>query len=165
MARINRSDVIQKAVSELAISISEDKIPNETLDKVQLTFGLNRQFSNFIVASGSSTTGAFNLVLPTTSPGSETYITAVNLGLIKDAACDVATGGITLTIPPDNTGQSVGIIAVPVLTLTAQNDNITMSLPYPLKVKNTSTCTVGGTYSLGTMRRNASIVGFTTSSN
>jgi len=165
MAKINRSDVIQKAVNELAFSTSSDKIPTETLDKVQLTYDLNRRFSNFSVAFGTTTTGTLTLTLPNVSASSDTYITNLNFGMAKDATCDVAIGSIGVSITPADTNVASLILRIPTLTTTAQSENSIMDFPYPLKVKNGSTINVATTYTAGLMSRYVSVVGFTTSSN
>lgn len=165
MARINRSDVIQKAVNDLAISTSSDKIPNETLDKIQLTYDLNKKFSNFIFAFGQSTSGTFNNAFPSVSAGSEIYLTAVTMSYAKDAACDIATGNIALSVTPDSSNVSTILLRSSVITLTAQNSDITLSFPYPIKIKAGSPLVVSGTFSLGVLRRDFTAVGFITSSN
>lgn len=165
MARINRSDIIQKAVNDLGLSAADAKVPNETLDKVQLTYNLNRQFSTFIVASGSSSTGTFNTALPTVSTGSETYLTGVTLSFIKDSTCDIATGAVQVSITPTDSNVASVIINAAVLTLTAQDKDVFLALPYPFKVKNASNISVSGTFTVGAMRRNVSAFGFVTSSN
>lgn len=165
MARINRSDVIQKAVNDLAISGNTDKIPNETLDKVQLTYDLNRKTSSFIITGGQSTTGSIIAAFPTVSIGAETFITSVHLSYNKDATCDIATGTLNLAITPELTGLSTALVRCSIITLTADKDNIVLTFPYPLKVKNGSTITYAGTFSLGVLRRDYEIIGYTTSSN
>jgi len=165
MARINRSDVIQKAVNDLAISTLVDKIPNETLEKVQLTYSLNKQFSNFIVTGTSSSSGTLTVSFPTVSAGSDTFITSLNLSFIKDATCDVGTGNLNLSIQPDGGPVSTSIFRFSVITLTAQNSEISIPLPFPLKIKNNTTMTLTGTFTLGVMVRSINAVGFTTSSN
>jgi hypothetical protein len=165
MARINRSDVIQKAVNDLAISTASEKVPNETLDKVQLTYDLNKNFSNFILTTTATTTGAISIVMPTVSAGGEIYITGIQASMIKDATCDQATGRLTIQITPDSTNVGGTIMAIPILTLTAQSESLVYSLPYPVKVRPGSSATIIGTYTVGTMARSLSIVGYTTSSN
>jgi len=164
MARINKSDVIQKAVNDLSLSASEDKIPNETLDKVQLVYSLNRQFSNFIVESGSSATGTITLTLPTTSVGSEIYITSITIKMIKDATCDQATGRINL-VARDDYGILKNILSIPIITLTAQSEDNIINFSYPLRIKINNTMTWAASYSVGLMSRTISVSGFTTSSN
>jgi len=165
MAKINRSDVIQKAVNELAFSTSSDKIPTETLDKVQLTYDLNKKFSNFLKSETSPITGTITITLPSVSAGAETYLTGISIGITKDATCDNALGAINLSIIPADTNVAVTFLRIPVLTLTAQSENKTLSLAYPLKVKNGSTITSSMSYTAGLASREISVVGFTTSSN
>jgi len=165
MARINKTDVIQKAVNDLALSQSTDKIPNETLDKVQLVYGLNRHFSDFCVHQTTNATGTMTVTMPTIDARSEIYITNINFSYAKDATCDIATGSLqaNLTTALQGIVKIIGQLAL--ITLTAQQDSINISLPYPIKVKPNTNVTLGGTFSLGVMVRNMSVTGFITSSN
>ena len=165
MARINRTDVIQKAVNDLALSQSSDKIPNETLDKVQLTYSLNKKFSSFVSYGSANTTGTMSLGTPAVSVGAETYLTGITASFAKDATCDLATGSIGLSIIPAESNVATTILSFSVITLTAQNQTLSMSLPYPLKIKGGSAISFASTFSLGVLTRSLSAVGFTTSSN
>jgi len=165
MARINRSDVIQKAVNDLAISATTDKVPNETLDKVQLTYSLNNHFSSFLIAGNQTTTGTFTATLPTVSAGSETYLTAITLSMAKDATCDVATGSVALSVRTTDNNTLTVILRIQCITLTADAQTVTLSLPYPLKLVNGSTASCTGTFTVGAMSRGFTLTGFTTSSN
>jgi len=165
MARINRSDVIQKAVNDLAISATTDKVPNETLDKVQLTYDLNKRFSSFVVNTSSTTTGTMSLSLPTVDARQETYITNLLYSFAKDATCDIATGALTVQPTSDLQQIAKNLIHVAVITLTADAQTINVSFPYPLKVKNNSSIACGGTFTVGLLSRTVSVVGFTTSTN
>jgi len=162
MARINRSDVIQKAVNDLAFSASGEKIPNETLDKVQLTYNLNRQFSTFIVSTSSSATGTTTLTL-TGIPG-DIYITSINLSLIKDATCDIATGKFQGTATTD-LGVATALVGIAMLTLTAQSENIYVSFPYPIKLKSGTNMSFAKTFTAGALSFGVSVTGFNVSSN
>jgi hypothetical protein len=164
MAVIKRSDVIQKAVNDLAIS-GNDKIPNETLDKVQLTYSLNKHFSTFISGNSATATGTNTTIFPTISAGAEIYITAIDFGLIKDAACNQATGTLTITVIPADSGVATPIIEIPVITLTAQEIHGNHTLAYPLKIKPGTTGTFTASYGAGVMARSIRYTGFTTSSN
>ena len=164
MARINRSDVIQKAVNDLGLS-GNDKIPTEILDKVQLTYDLNRRFSSFIVNAASTATGSATLTLPTPSLGGEIYITAIHASLIKDSACDQATGSLSIGATTDLQGVAKTILQIPVIALTAQDEHVFISLPYPLKIKSGTTMSFTASYTLGVMSRCYVVHGFITSSN
>lgn len=165
MARINRTDVIQKAVNDLALSLSADKVPTETLDKVQLTYSLNKQFSNFVVRAGATASGTNTVTLPSIDSRSDIYVTALDFSIIKDATCDVPTSNLTLSGTPEGSGISTNLLSIPVITLTAQSERVTITLPFPLKIKPNTNMTFTGTFTVGVMVRSATIYGFTTSSN
>lgn len=165
MARINRTDIIQKAVNDLAFSTSTDKIPTETLDKVQLTYDLNRRFSSFIVSTGQSTSGTITLALPSISAGAEIFLTSINYSFVKDATCDTATSALSISVTPDASNVATQILRPSVLTLTAERDGGILSLPYPLKVKPGTSITMLGSFTAGAMRRDLTATGFITSSN
>lgn len=165
MARINRTDIIQKAVNDLAISTSTDKVPNETLDKVQLTYDLNRKFSSFILNNSKSTTGTTSLTLPTIDARSEIYLTSLDFHVVKDATCDVASGLSALNATSDFQGIGKSLVAISILTLTAQDQHVHVDFAYPLKLKANTNLTFGNTFSVGNMIISASVTGFITSSN
>ena len=164
MARINRSDVIQKAVNDLALSTSNDFIPSDTLDKVQLTYDLKNNFSNFVLNSGLGTTGSITLPTPTIADRQDIYLTSISLSYIKDATCDLATGNIQVSVVPYDSNVATPIIRTAVISLTAQNGNVVLPLAYPLKLRPNSTILVTGNFTVGVMRREITVTGFTTSS-
>jgi hypothetical protein len=166
MARINRTDIIQKAVNDLAISTSTDKVPNETLDKVQLTYDLNRKFCNFVSSFESGTTGSITATTPTISSATQRiFLTSIDCHLIKDATCDLTTGAVNVILTPADQGVTKIIALFSTIALTAQSEHITLALTYPLELKPNTSVIVGGTFSLGVCRRSIAITGFTTSSN
>jgi len=165
MARINRSDVIQKAVNELGLSTASDLIPNQTLDKVQLTYDLNKKISSFLLSASSTATGTMTITLPIVSVGAEIYITGIDYGLVKDATLDQPTGRLSVLVTPDFSNLPTAICAAEILTLTAQDIHINMNLPYPLKIKNGTSITNVATTTVGNISRTLSIMGYITSSN
>jgi len=165
MATIKRSDVIQKAVNDLALSSSLDKIPSETLDKVQLTYALNKQYSSFIAFNSSSTSGTMTITLPTIDSRSEIYLTFIDAGIIKDATCDMATGVQIITLTPLEQGITKSTLMIPTITLTAQDSHVTLPLPYPLKLKPNTNITMTGTFSVGASVKCCSVSGFVVSTN
>lgn len=165
MARINRTDIIQKAVNDLALSTSGTIIPNETLDKVQLVYSLNSQYSNFISNGNQTTTGTMSTAVPIVGNGQRVFVTSIDVHMIKDATCDAATGAITIGMTPNNIGISKNIAQVGIIALTAQSEHININLPFPIEVKSAGTITLSGTFTAGVMVRTISVAGFTTSSN
>jgi len=165
MARINRSDVIQKAVNDLALSASDEKIPNETLDKVQLVYSLNKQFSSFILQGNQATTGTISTSMPNISAGGEIYLTGCTMSIAKDATCDTASGKLSLQVTPDFSNVANNLLSISVLTLTAQSESIAISFPYPLKIKAGTSITLAGAFTVGAMTRSFSAYGFISTSN
>lgn len=165
MARINRSDVIQKAVNDLALSASDEIIPNQTLDKVQCVYSLNKQFSTFLITGTGNTTGTTTVAFPTVSAGGEIFITNATMSLVKDATCDLASGRSSLTVVPDLSNVATAIGSIVGIALTADAQSLSITFPYPLKIKNGSSASFGTTFSLGVCVRAFTLCGFTTSSN
>lgn len=165
MARINRSDVIQKAVNDLAISISSDKVPTETLDKVQLVYGLNKHFSTFVAQAASTATGTLTMTMPTIDSRSEIYITSADFDMIKDATCDQATAAIGAACTPFEQGISKTFLQISTITLTAQNGRAHIDFAYPLKLKPNTNITANGTFTVGAMVRSLNCTGFIVSTN
>jgi len=166
MARINRSDIIQKAINDLALSTTADAIPTETSDKVVLTYDLNKKFSNFIADSSKSTTGTLTVNLPTTDSKSDVYVTGFDVSIIKDSTCDLATGNQFFTLVPDAQGIAKTLVQIPGIALTAQDAHVHADLTYPIKVKaNSSVTLTPGTFTVGVCVRGVTVIGFITSSN
>jgi len=165
MARINRSDVIQKAVNDLAISVSDSIVPSETLDKVQCTYSLNKQFSSFVASSSSTATGTLTIFTASTDLRTDTYLTNVQVSFAKDAICDVATGVLAINCTPFDIGITKAIGNIAVLTLTADAQTLNISLPYPLKIKPGTTVQFSGSFTVGAMSKGGSVTYFQTTSN
>ena len=165
MARINRTDVIQKAVNDLALSTSDEIIPNQTLDKVQCTYSLNKQFSTFVGSVSSIATGTMTLTPPSTDPRTEIYLTSIDFDMIKDAVCDLATGVLNIQVTPDQQGIARTVLSISVITLTAQTGHAHVDFAYPLKIQQGTSVTCSATTSLGVLSRSLTITGFRTSSN
>lgn len=165
MAKINRSDIIQKAVNDCAISVANDKVPTETLDKVQLIYSLNNEYSSWTTSLSGNSTGKETLTLPTTDARSEIYLTSLDFDVTKNAACDAATGQLIVQCTPADVGTVKTIMAMSIITLTAQDKNIHIDFKFPMKLKPNTTITASGTYGAGIMQRSLTATGFTKSSN
>lgn len=156
MARINSTNVIQKAVNDLGLSTSHDNIPTETLDKVQCTYDLNTHFSNFFLGTQSTTTGTLSILVA--DPKRDFYITNISASYVKDATCDSATGQYTIGVT--NNGLAKNFLQFPIITLTAQSSRIDLALSYPLKCDRNTNITFGGAFTVGVLVRNISVIGF-----
>lgn len=163
MARINRSDQIQRAVNDLGISAASEKIPNETLDKVQLTYDLSQILPNKVATAASSVSSGSGTAF-TASSTADTYITGIALSIVKDSTCDMATGVIAIRATIDGTLKN--ILSLALLTLTAQNQTAVMTFPNPLKVSRGGTVGyLAPTFTVGTASFSVNVNYFQTSSN
>jgi len=152
MARINKTDVIQRAVNDLALSSSVDKIPNETLDKIQLTYPLTPKFSNRIATLTSSATGSGAIF--TTSATKETYICGINIAVTSDATADSTSSSLTVVID----GVAKTPIRINKQTLTAGSAHAEISFPYPLKIDKNSAVTAVKAFTVGAEINSYSII-------
>jgi hypothetical protein len=165
MAIIYKSDVIQKAVNDLALSPANDKIPSETLDKIQLIYGLNSEYSNFTINGASTTSGALNIPMPTIdAQRQEIFITTIIVSIAKDATCDAATGPFILSGTAAD-GIARNMLNIEAITTTALQETIPLALTYPLKMKPNVNMSLSGTFTVGSCVRAVSIYGFIKSSN
>jgi len=79
------------------------------------------------------------------------------LALAKDASCDIATGNVSINFTQD--GVSKVLVALPVITLTAQQMILSLSFDKPIVCDENTSVTVYGTYTAGVMRRQVTIYG------
>jgi hypothetical protein len=158
MAKIENSDITQKAIKDLRLNAALEKMPLESSDKIVLTYPLNDSFSD-ISKFTSSTASTGVATLYTTPTTKNFYLTNVNLGFIKDAACDVASG--SLHLDSSVSGSTVRILQLPILTLTAQSENRSIILTPPLKIDRGATITKSSfTFAAGSGITSCEIVGF-----
>lgn len=113
-----------------------------------------------IVRAASATTTSSGTIF-TTPTDKDFYLTGVQFGFVKDAACDAAnttTPAVLITID----GVSVTVVRLPTITLTAQNQSVFVSLPTPIKIDRGTTISIQSTsYTVGVFNRNAVIYGYT----
>jgi len=113
------------------------------------------QFLSF--TADQNTTGVVDIA--TTSSDKAFYIQSVQIGYSKNAACDVPSGALNITIFGETGTQS--ICSVPVLTLTAENSVSTIVFNRPILTLRGAIIRMTGTFSLGAMSRFARVNGFT----
>lgn len=87
-------------------------------------------------------------------------LTGFTVTLIKDAACDAATGFLVLRTLLAETGGSVNLINIPIITLTAQEFKMSVTFKNPIKLKENSNFYMTGTFGAGVMLRGVSVFGY-----
>ncbi len=113
---------------------------------------------NIANTASSTTTGAITILNPVNE--GDLYITGAHIALVKDAACDMASGRVTLAATINGVVRS--ILSIPVLTLTAQQQSLSISFVRPIKVdKGTSVTLLTNSFAAGNLIRSGGIVGYT----
>lgn len=162
MAKIYNSDCTNELARNAGIQQNVDKVPNELAEKIVPTFETNpeilRKTNWFAEIHRAVSTGASS-TLKTCATGKRTFITNIYLYVLKDAACDKATGEIAITLTPK--GKAAIIIAqVPLITLTAQESNVVLSIP-PMELEPGSNIVLGAfSYAAGVAANGCNAFGY-----
>jgi hypothetical protein len=121
-------------------------------DTIIPTIEVNPQIiKNVVIANvDTGTSGATTIIA--SDPNRDIYITSVSLSIIKDVTCDIATGSVNVN--STFLGALKNIIGLPVISLTAQNQSISVSFPHPLKIDRNAGVSISGTHAAGVLRRN-----------
>lgn len=140
---------------------SQDNVISEIDQKFQPSIETNPlavNVSNIVRGSTSSTSGLITVY--TTPTDRDFYLTGITSSFIKDSTCDSSTGAYTITITPEG-DSSKFLYAFPIITLTAQNQSLSNTYPFPIKLSRNSSIIFGGTFTVGVCVRNIGITGFT----
>lgn len=151
--RIQNSSLIKAIRSAFGLSISEG-FPQTVNNGVQAVCNVNPKdyLEPVIISTSRTTTGASTLF--TTSATKDTYINSVSISLTKDATNDAAIGVSAVTATPFGQVSAQNILALSMLTLTAQDKQLSISFVRPIRLaRNTAVALNGTTYTVGLMTR------------
>jgi len=157
MANINNSQLSKELIDGAKIQTSFDKIPTQLADKVVPVMEVNPKLLKItgVVknASISNATGGTIYTLPTDK---DFYLTDCALSVIKDATS--TSVGSDLTAVMD--GQTIYLLSVPGITLTAQNQTVTLSLKNPLKLDRGSLIRATASTNVANIKYSGTIYGY-----
>jgi len=157
MTQINRSSLLNNAAGDLLISQARENFPVQLSNSVAPVFEIGAKYSTILKASVTTVTGAATIY--TTPRDKDFFLTGFTFSFRKDAACDIASGGsLAFVVYQDGAANAVWKQAV--VTLTAQDANIVMTFPFPMKLDRNSVIQATGTFAAGVLVRSVSIVGF-----
>lgn len=162
MATIHNTDLTKELKDGGKLQQLRDVIPSQLADKVVPVMEVNPKLlrrSNIVRSGGSITAGSATIY---TTPGDKDfYLTACSASFIKDAANDNATGRFNAIVATVE-GIAQNLISFAVLTLTAQQQTVTISFPTPIKIdKNTAISIASTTIGAGSFAKYGNIVGYT----
>lgn len=136
---------------------NKDKMPSELAEKIIPVMEVNpkllRRCNIIKNVQAANSTGATVYTIPATQ---DFYLVACSLSLIKDAT---ATSVLT-TLRGTIEGVVTNILAIPGITLTAQQDSMTLSFPYPLKIDRGTSITITHSTNVANILTNAGIIGY-----
>lgn len=114
--------------------------------------------NNELSLTATQTTSGSGTVA-TIATGKKFYVTSIQFSMVKNATCDVASGALTLT--GVSNGQTMTLISIPIITLTAERESILVSLDRPMLLDAASAVSFGNqTFTAGAMVRSAVIIGY-----
>ena len=160
--KINNSDLTKELIEGAKLSSAIGTIPSEMQTTVVPVMEVNPRLLRKcnIIRSSILTTNA-NGTLLTASTTQQTFITSCSVAFIKDIVCDMSSGlgpGIDLV----QGGATVRLCYFPIITLTAQNDSMTMSFDPPILIDKGSAVTAnrGSAFTAGVCVRAMTITGY-----
>jgi hypothetical protein len=152
------SQVVAETIEAFKLDKQRDNIPNPI---PVIEVGTKSTKNGFCLTANKTTTGSLSISAADLRVTDKTFfLTGFTFDMIKDATCDIATGNIPVFSVLFDTGVSVNLAALSVLTLTAQNMSISIHLSHPIKILKNSSISLGGTFSLGTMSRSLTVYGY-----
>lgn len=149
------------SISEDALRIFNNKqgdfMPDEVAGPVAVI--PIQRCANIIKATTSTGTSG---TLWTTPGDKDFYLLSAEFSIVKDAACDIATGGGPL-LQAVVDGVGLPLHRIPVVTLTFQNQSVVVSIPYPgLKIdRNTAIQHSRGATTAGNIVMSSVVIGYT----
>jgi len=109
-----------------------------------------------------TTTDASSVLLYSVGSREEFFITSASLSLVKNDTCDLASGTWGITVQPYGEATAKVFLNISLLTLTAQNQTVSISFPSPLRVARSTDIRISAcSHTAGSCVRSASIIGYT----
>lgn len=137
MAQINKVEVVDIAKNKLGLQPGIDPLPNQSSNFVQPVISMDVPYCE--IARGGSTSSTTTTVY-TTDANKDFYLTGAVLSLTKDAICDIANGKVQMNVTIGGATQNV--LALSVLTLTAQDKSVGLSFSPPIKIDRNQAITI-----------------------
>lgn len=151
------SQVTAEIVDALKLDLNVDKIPSP----VPVIEVGKRVKSGFCYSSQSSASGTMSITPATMQTvNCEWYLTGILISSCKDATCDVATGAMFVVGYPSETGVATNMLAMGILTTTAQTSQIFVTFANPIKMMRNTNIQSTNTYTAGTWSRVIGVWGF-----
>lgn len=147
------SQIVQEIVNGLKLDSRIDKIPS-----IQPVFITNMKLVKNMEVAGTTRSISGTLTGITTPTNQDFYLLGFDYDMIKDSACDLATGPLYIYIYQN--GNQKPIYVCPTITLTAQTQNKSIMFNHPIKIDKGTAITTNATFTAGTLIRTLNLYYF-----
>lgn len=160
MATVNNSQTLLELREAAQLQQGKDSTPQLLGDRIIPVMEVNPKLlrRSQIVRTVSRTASGGPSTMYTTPTMQDFFLTGLWLSFSKNAACDISTGNVTITVTPF--GESGKTFTLPVLTLTEERQCLYWTFP-PLKLaRNTTIALNSTTYAAGLLSVTAGCIGY-----
>lgn len=156
--RIQNARIKNYFIDILKLNPLQDVIPDYVKGDVQPVAEVDKPYVT--ISRSSSTAATTSASIYTTPADKDFYLTNFSISIIKNATCDLATGSYLMTAIID--GQTIQLVRLPMLTLTAQEASISVDLDKPMKLDRNSIIGLSSaSFTAGAFVRAGTIQGYT----
>jgi len=149
---------IRNKISEDIKATNPGLIANLLTDYVVPMININDQvyYAKESFAFNGTAINATSTTLFTTDSVKDTYISAITLGVIKDATATSLLSTVSAVI----NGQTRALVSIPGITLTVQSEVVSASFNPPIKVDRSSIVTLTNSTNTGNVSASGNVAGF-----
>jgi len=156
--KITNSDTVKELQEAAGLQFAMDMEEKDIQKLIVPTIEINPKLLRFCnIVRNATASNATTATIFTTPANQDFYLIAAQMSMIKDASATSLASSIDLT--PEG-AQLASIMVIRGISLTAQNDSLTISFPVPLKLERNTTITINNTTATATVVSSGMIVGF-----
>ncbi len=156
--KITNSDTVKELQEAAGLQFAMDMEEKDIQKLIVPTIEINPKLLRFCnIVKNATASNATAATIFTTPANQDFYLLAAQMSMIKDASATSLASSIDLT--PEG-AQLASIMVIRGISLTAQNDSLTISFPVPLKLERNTTITINNTTATATVVSSGMIVGF-----
>jgi hypothetical protein len=144
------SQVVAETINAFKLDQQRDNIPNPI---PVIEVGMKLSKSSRLINAARGTTGTISIM--TTPTEQQFYLRRISMCIVKDATCDIPLGIVACSSVIN--GVTTSLAQIPVLTLTAQEQNIVVPFNNVKLDKSAVIQVTSGAYSVGSMHRTIEI--------
>ena len=156
MEQINNDQTIKESSAVLGYQVQT--IPPLDTSKISLVANVNpKDYRRCNIVRRSSAINSTGGTIYTTPTDKDFFLNSVALSVIKDVTSTSILSNITCIID----GATNQILSIPGISLTVQNQSLSISFPIPIKIDRGSAIGVSNSTNVANISTNAMITGYT----